>query len=255
MKRLTTLILFTFLTHAHALPARFTALLDYVQPGPDQGKTGSCAFVAATGAMELLLNQQHDMKDPQQFGPYDLSEPFLIHAPYKTPAGKTFFESVVYKFNATGYSVPAIEWPLIAWINGERNMSAWQNQDHSRMTRIDLPKIETIKLFHTENRWATEVLDEDHVEQIKKAMVKHQAPILINYNDNKFWHVILIVGFDDNMEGECYQISSEDCQTSHGAFYVRDSFGKTIEIRDYDWFIKKANSAFVVKRAPESGEE
>lgn len=255
MKRLTTLILFTFLTNAHALPSRYTALMDYVQPGPDQGKTGACAFVAATGAMELLLNQMHDMKDPVIFGPYDLSEPFLIHAPYKTPDGKTFFEAVLYKFNATGYSVPAAEWPLIAWIDGERNMSAWQNQDHSRMTRIELPKIETIELFHSEDRWATEVLDQSDVEIVKKAMVKHRSPILINYNDNKFWHVILVVGYDDSMEGECYQVSASDCRRSKGAFYVRDSFGKTIELRDYDWFVKRANSAFVVRRTHDSDDD
>lgn len=252
MKRLTLLILFTFLSPAFALPIRHTKLLDYVQPAPDQGRTGSCAFVAATGAMELLLNQLYEMKDPVAFGPYDLSEPYLIHAPYDTPDDKTFFEAVVYKFNGTGYAVPAAEWPLVAWIDGEVNRSAWEDQDSSRMTRILLPKIETIKLFSSSDRWAQNVLDIDDVEKIKRYLVKYNAPILINYRDNSFWHVILIVGYDDQLPGECYQINEKECRKTEGSFYVRDSFGKAIEIRDYDWFVKKGNSAFVVRRDEET---
>ncbi len=247
MKRLTYLILFSFITTtASALPVKHTKLLDYVQPGPDQGKTGTCAFVAATGAMELLLNKMHDIKEPVTYGPYDLSEPFLIHSPYETPEGKTFFEAVLYKFNAAGYSVPAAEWPLLAWMDGERNMSAWHNQDHSRMTRIEVPKIKTKRLFYHENRWATEVLDLDDIEEMKEALVKHNSPILVNYKDNKYWHVILVVGYDDRIEGDCYQTTPKECNQSVGSFYVRDSFGTTVEVRDYDWFVKKGNSAFVV---------
>src|SRR5687768_5490602 len=81
------------------LPSSYTELIDFVQPAPDQGKTGTCLFVATTGAMELLLNKQHDIRHPAVFGTYALSEPFLIHPPYQTPPGKSFFEAPAYKFN------------------------------------------------------------------------------------------------------------------------------------------------------------
>lgn len=247
MKRIILLLTFTLLPLAQAqTPSRYTDLLDYVQPAPDQGKTGTCLYVASTGAMELIANKLHDIRNPQVFGPYDLSEPFLINAPKKTPPGKSFFEAPVYKFNQ-GRAVSAQEWLFLAWHDGEINRSAWDNQDSSRMTNIELPKIETIKLFDMESRYATEVLTIKHVKQVKEALIKYNSPILINYKDNKYWHVILIVGYDDDLDGECYQTSANDCNDTDGAFYVRDSFGKVYETRDYDWFIGKANAAFVVK--------
>jgi hypothetical protein len=246
MKRIILLITFVLLPLAQAqTPSRYTDLLDYVQPAPDQGKTGTCLYVASTGAMELIANKLHDIRNPQVFGPYDLSEPFLINAPKKTPPGKSFFEAPVYKFNQ-GRAVSAQEWLFLAWHDGEINRSAWDNQDSSRMTNIELPKIETIKLFDMESRYATEVLTIKHVKQVKEALIKYNSPILINYKDNKYWHVILIVGYDDDLDGECYQTSA-NCNDTDGAFYVRDSFGKVYETRDYDWFIGKANAAFVVK--------
>lgn len=247
MKRIIILLTILFLPTTHAgLPSSYTGLLDYVQPAPNQGKTGTCLYVASTGAMELLANKLHDIKEPEPFGPYDLSEPYLIHAPRKTPPGKSFFEAPIYKFNQS-YAVSAQEWMFVAWIDGRVNRSAWDDQDASRMTPIKVPKIETIKLFNMEDRYATEVLDKGHVKEIKEALIKYESPILINYKDNKYWHVILIVGYDDSENGECYQTDEDDCENTNGAFYVRDSFGKTYELRDYDWFIGKGNAAFVIK--------
>ncbi len=249
MKKITILFILGFLSTSQAyVPASYTALLDYVQPGPDQGKTGTCLYVASTGAMELLANKLHGIKNPSVFGPYDLSEPFLIHAPSNRPPDKSFFEAPVYKFNK-GFAISAEEWLFVAWLDGRVNMSAWENQDYSRMKQIEVPKIETIKLFDMESRWATEVLDEWNITQIKKALIKYESPVLINYKDNKYWHVILIVGYDDKIDGECYQTEVADCENTKGSFYIRDSFGKIIELRDYDWFIGKGNAAFVIKTA------
>lgn len=248
MKKITFILSLLFLTTTQAapLPSSYTELLDFVQPGPHQGKTGTCLFVASTGAMELLANKLHDIRNPKEFGPYDLSEPYLIHAPYITPPGKSFFEGPVYKFNQ-GFGISAQEWLFVAWDEGRVNRSAWANQDYSRMTPVPLPEVETIKLFNKDNRYATNVLDHEHIQEIKEALVKYKSPVLVNYKDNKYWHVILIVGYDNKAEGECYQISEDECQETRGSFYVRDSFGKVYELRDYDWFKAKGNAAFVVK--------
>jgi hypothetical protein len=243
--------LFLFSQSAWCLPHRFTALLDFIQPGPDQGKTGTCLYVASTGAMELLANKHHDVKDPQPFGEFDLSEPYLIHAEEYPISGKTFFEKAVYKFNH-GFGINAKDWPLVAWMNGSINQSAWDEQDYSRMPQVELPPVETIRLFYSEDRWATKVLQLDDLEEVKEALVKYNSPILINYNDNNFWHVILVVGYDDRIDGDCYQLTSKECTKTRGSFYIRDSFGKIIEVRDYDWFLNKANSAFVVKLKDDS---
>ncbi|MBA2404666.1 MAG: hypothetical protein H0V66_07835 [Bdellovibrionales bacterium] len=251
MKNILLLLPLLFLPLAQAQgPDSYTDLLDYVQPAPDQGKTGTCLFVATTGAIELLMNKQQDLRHPEVMGANDFSEPFLIHAPYNTPAGKSFFEAPAYKFNQ-GFTVSAKEWLFLAWIEGRRNMSAWDNQDYSKMSQVEVPKIETIKLFNMESRWATKVLNPTHIQKIKDALIKYESPILVNYNDNNYWHVILIVGYDDKIEGDCYQTLPEMCNRSNGSFYVRDSFGITTEVRDYDWFLNKGNAAFVFKFAPE----
>lgn len=233
----------TFFSFA-VLADSHTNLLPYVQEAPDQGKTGACLFMASTGAMELLLNRLNGVENPQIGGEYDLSENYLINAPRTVPSSKSFFERPIYRFK--GEAVHNSEWPFEAWNGEEPNRDVWVSRDTTEMKKIEVPDLETRRLFNMGDRYATDVLKAEHIERVKEALKKWNSPILINYKDNKYWHVILIVGFDDEAEGECYQISEEDCQISQGSFYVRDSFGKRYELRDYDWFLKKANAAFVV---------
>lgn len=233
---------------AHAQDATsYTELLPFVQASPDQGENGTCLFMASTGAMELILNKKYNVTNPQPNGPYDLSEPYLIHQPAYAPRKKSFLEEAVYKFNRGGVAVPNTDWAFNAWNGDKPDLSAWRWQDSSKMNKIVVPEIETILLFDMKSRYATYVLQQSHVKQIKEALLKYKSPILVNYNDDFFWHVVLIVGFDDNIQGDCHEITEEECQeTTGGSFYVRNSFGKSIEIRDYDWFKIKGNAAFVV---------
>jgi hypothetical protein len=229
-------------------PVFYTELLDYVQEAPDQGETNTCLYVASTGAMELLANKAMGIKNPQAYGPNDLSESFVINAP--DTIKKSFFETPVLRFNH-GFGVHVSQWPYEAWKKNEINKSVWWNHPKaSQVPKINLPKIETKKLFQFGNRWATNVLDDSHVEQIKQALWIHQSPIIVNYNDEGFWHVILIVGYDDRLPGECYDTDPKECEGDIGSFYIRDSFGIKTELRDYDWFRVKGNAAAVVKLAP-----
>lgn len=229
-----------------ALPARYTELLDYVQEAPDQGDTKTCLYVASTGAMELIANKHFDVKNPQQFGKYDLAESFAIHAPKLGAQNKYMWEVPVLKFNR-GYGIHINDWPYEPWNNTDASDSAWTWRSWESLPKVTLPKVETEKLFVFGNRWSTNVLNQTHVEKIKEALVKNRAPVLINYNDTGYWHVILVVGYDDNLPGTCFQISAEECGEKKGAFYVRDSFGIPYELRDYDWFRVKVNAAFVVR--------
>lgn len=232
-------------TTAFARPTSYTELLDYVQEAPDQGDTNTCLFVASTGAMELIANKVNGIKDPQPFGKYDLSESFVINAP--NTVVKSFFETPVLKFN-NGYGINIKDWPYEAWNGAAVNSSVWNRHPQmSKLPRVELPQVETIKLFQFGNKWSTYVLNDSHVDQIKEALWKYKSPIIINYNDEDYWHVILIVGYDDNLPGECYDTDPKECEGDIGSFYVRDSFGVKVELRDYDWFKVKANAAAVVK--------
>lgn len=239
------LFTFAFSVHASDRPDHYEELLDYVQQAPDQGEAATCLFMANTGAMELLANKKNGIKNPEPYGKYDLAESFIMWAKSQVGA-KSFFDAPVLRFNG-GYGIHTSYWPFEAWTDGRINYSVWdRHPEMDTLPRIELPQVETIKLFEYGNRWTTRVLKKDHIEQIKDALWTHKSPVLVNYNDEGFWHVILIVGYDDRLPGTCYDTPQSEC-SGVGSFYIRDSFGIKAELRDYDWFRVKGNAAFVVK--------
>lgn len=232
--------------YSQDVSSRYTELLDYVQEAPDQGRTASCLFVASTGAMELIANKKAGIKNPMPYGKYDLAESFLIHAPLYLRRRKNFMEKIILKFNY-GYGIHVDDWPYNAWEGTEVSSSVWDHRNWAELPKVELPKVETIPLFQIGKKWDTNVLGFEHIQRIKDALRKHRSPIMVSYNDNSYWHVVLIVGFDDELPGNCYQITEQECKTSSGSFYVRDSFGRATEVRDYDWFRVRGNAAIVVK--------
>lgn len=234
-----------FPTMLYARPVAYTELLKYVQMAPDQGSTGTCLYVASTGAMELLANKKNNIEDPLPGGKFDLAESFLIHAPPITSTGKSWFEKPVLRFN-NGFGIHISSWPFDPWDDGVANQEVWTEQMMDEMTKVALFPIETKKILEKGNRYSTEVLSVKDLAEIREMMWKYKSPVVVNYNDNNFWHVVLLVGYDSRLNGDCYQITKEECNETMGSFYVRDSFGPTIEIRDYDWFRVKGNAAFMV---------
>lgn len=232
--------------NAWGRPSAYTELLDYVQEAPDQGDTNTCLYVASTGAIELIANKVNGIKNPKPFGKFDLSESFVITAP--NTVEKAFFETPVLRFN-NGFGIHIKDWPYEAWKGYSVNKSVWNSKVTSKLPQVSVPKVETIKLFQYGKRWATNVLNDEHVEMIKQALWTHKSPVIVNYNDEDYWHVVLIVGYDDNIPGECYDTDPQECAGSTGAFFVRDSFGVPVELRDYDWFRVNGNAAAVVKAA------
>jgi C1A family cysteine protease len=235
---------------ARALPKSYTDLLSYVQPAPDQGETNTCWFVASTGAMELLMNRRDNITHPKLGGKNDLSESFLIwQKDFWDNQTRTehFVEEVVIRFNH-GEAVHNSAWPFKAYnSDGTDSLDVWnKHPDFATLPRMQVPQVKTSLLFARGKKYATYVLRETDLTTLKEALVTHQAPIIINYNDDGYWHVVLIVGYDDQKKGECYQIEADEC-ANKGAFYVRDSNGKSYEARDYNWFLYKANAAALVE--------
>lgn len=230
------------------MPNQYTELLDYVQVAPDQGESGTCLYVGSTGAMELIANKKHGITSPVPYGPYDLSESFIIHAPKGESRGKNFLEIPVLRFNA-GFGIPLSEWDYATW-DGHGRKNVWGYRNWKNMQKVSLPPVETIPLFMKGNRWSTGVLEESHIQLIKENLVKYRSPVLVNYNDNGYWHVVLIVGFDDDLPGTCYDdsIPKDQCDDKErGSFFVRDSFGIPVEVRNYRWFEARGNAAVLVK--------
>ncbi|MBA2405150.1 MAG: hypothetical protein H0V66_10300, partial [Bdellovibrionales bacterium] len=139
-------------------------------------------------------------------------------------------------------------WPYNAFYSdGTDNMEVWnKHPDFEILPRVEVPEVKTRFLFSRGEKYATYVLTPQDVISVKEALVKYRAPVIINYNDDGYWHVVLIVGYDDRKTGDCYELEADEC-SGKGAFYVRDSNGKAYETRDYNWFLYKANAAAVVE--------
>jgi hypothetical protein len=234
-----------FITPLYAeIPSSYTELLDYVQEAPDQGETNTCLFVASTGAIELLANKLNHIKNPEVGGTFDLSESFVIHLPFSR--SKSFLDDPVQRFK--GKAVHINDWPFDAWIGSAINYSVWnRHPQFQELPRIKVPNVESLKLFQYGNKWSTNVIGQEELDMIKEALWKYKSPVLVNYNDESYWHVILIVGHDDHLPGECYDTDPKECENSVGSFYIRDSFGVKVELRDYNWFRVKGNAAYVIK--------
>lgn len=252
MKNFTILLLLVVSSslYARGIPTRYVELVRYVQPAPDQGETNTCWFMASTGAMELLLNKKDKIKNPKVGGKNDLAESFLIWQKdfwdKETVTGH-FIEEVVIRFNH-GVAIHNSAWPYNAYYeDGTDNMEVWDRHvDFVTLPRMEVPKVKTKLLFARGKKYATYVLEPEDITTVKEALVKHRSPVIINYNDDGYWHVVLIVGYDDKKKGDCYELEEDECGKK-GAFYVRDSNGKKFELRDYNWFLYKANAAAVVE--------
>ncbi len=234
---------------AASLPQKYTELLPYVQAAPDQGDTNTCWFMASTGAMELLLNKRDQIKNPIPFGRYDLAESFLIwqnNFRDRENPPQHFIEEVVKRFNY-GEAIHQSAWPFHAYnSDGTTNDDVWNiHPNFKTLPRLQVPQVKTQLLFSRGRKYDTYVLKQEDVQKVKEALVRTASPIIINYNDDGYWHVILIVGYDDTLKGDCYELDEDECNEL-GSFYVRDSNGKRIEARAYNWFLIKANAAATV---------
>lgn len=235
---------------AAALPVRYTELNDYVIEAPNQGAVNTCLFMAATGAMEILLNKKLRKKHARAGGDTDLSERYTISAPSSSLRSRSWFEDAFLKFDS-GQAILAREIPFESFDEfGNINQAVWGMPDRFyQAPRIQLPKVDTVFLFSVGNKFSRNVLNTSHLDQIKQALVKYRSPILSVGNDEDYWHVTVITGFDDQMEGDCYELDSKVCEGKKGAVFVRDSFGTRLEARSYEWLIRRTNAAAVAKLA------
>lgn len=238
-------VLLPVLSYAN-LPQSHTNLLKYVQEAPDQGDTATCLYMASTGAVELLLNKHYNITYPRTGDIHDISEVFTINK--RASYTGTWHQMAVPRFN-DGWAIHINELEFNAWrADGSVNRSVWSRPGNwNKLPKMSIKeKFTSKKLFvRGKNRYSQYVVQPGDIELIKKSLVETNSPVLINYNHNRWWHAVLIVGYDDNAKGDCLHTPEVECSGT-GAFWVRDSLGKETHLRDYDWFRVNGNAAFSV---------
>ncbi len=247
-------------------PSGFNKLLPFIMPSPNQEDAGSCLYMATTGNIEWWLNYLYPNIQRNMDGPHDLSERYTMNVAGMdeddSPV-KNWRTDTIYLFN-TFSAVLNSDYPYTkGWFKDnekdERIIAKPQEKDASFGTgfnwineietykpeKIDLPKFEREIIFADadKNQWNTGVTPSDIVDKVKEALVKNNAPVLIVYNHYGYWHVHMIVGFDDNED-------SKGCSfTKETAPYLKDQAKKFLskaenetDPKEKEKLTKKANN-------------
>ncbi len=206
----------------------FTDLLPYVMPSPNQEGAGSCLFMSHTGVVEWWKAFMNSKVNPEVGSEYDFSERYLMNASaqkkyrkdiknWRTDTififnrtKKTVLNTVYpftkgwYKFNKKGDRVIAKEGEKGAEYGSSYN---WINElDKVEGEKgVNLPKFKREIIFANKNKnqWSTGITPDDIVQKVKDALTINRAPVLVMYNHYGYWHIHMVVGFDDEQTTNC----------------------------------------------------
>lgn len=209
------------------LPASFTELAEYVLPSPNQEDAGSCLYMAVTGIAEWWLGRRGGMPG-QSDGAGDLSERYAMSLSGSDEAGDTVADwrtDTIRLFNINGQRgmkntsyrytkgwyrdlpdgglAPAAQGGEGASYGTRYN---WIAEVPENGEYVSLPRFEREILFADpeHNQWNVGVAPEGIVETVKRALVEKNAPVLVIYNHNRYWHAVYVIGYDDGADhGGC----------------------------------------------------
>ena len=215
-------------------PGGFNELLPFVFASPNQDDAGSCLYMSLTGIAEWWLARLNPTLSREPDGPLDLSERYMMNLAGMNeddnkivPNWKTdsiFYLNVyhqsalnsAYRYTKGWYVEdedgdlsPATEKSPGAkydtkynWIDERRKIT------HGYVTT---PHFERDVIFAdpASNQWNVGVAPDDIVEKVKEALTNNKAPVHVIYNEEGFWHAVVIVGFNDDLPNdECPFVKS-----------------------------------------------
>lgn len=243
----------------------------YVIATPNQYDAGSCVFMANSGAMEILMHQDLVPGNFDYMDETDLSERFLMNAQEHVTRQQMpyFITDLQYVYNSVGGSLLSREYPfVVGYVDANDNRAEAGDDGASLSCRYnwfdDLPDGWQSQLTPTVladrglifvdpnldqySIWKVGLMNDEVIERIKNEIRTKHQPVIVVYNHYRYWHAVIIYGFDDNLSiGECPMVHSTityfegdgddhaaaakirdamlaqgGCRQS-GVFYVRDS--------------------------------
>lgn len=210
-------------------------LLPYAYASPNQHDSGSCLFMANTGAMEILMNQLAGTSKMKYDGETDLSERYLMNASNHVPDDVIPYAitDVIYTYNYFHGSLLNVDYPYtigqvketsngnIVPADGEDGAQwscqyNWFDQlPHGWESKlVETPEAARTLIFldpqlDKNSIWRVGVANEDVVERIKWELRTKNSPVLVVYNHYLYWHTSIVVGYDDNYStGGCPMVDS-----------------------------------------------
>lgn len=204
----------------------FNKLLPYILRSPDQDEAGSCLYMANTGIAEWWLAKLNPDVSKASEGPIDLSERYLMNVAgidedkspvknWKTDTillfndyGKKSVLNSSYRFTKGWYvndgkelkpshkGGPGAEYGTsYNWINELGTIHGGY---------VNLPLFSRTVLFADpeSNQWNVGVAPATVVSDVKEALIQNEAPVQVIYNHFGYWHAVMIVGFNDEMDSD-----------------------------------------------------
>ena len=206
----------------------FTDLLPYVMPSPNQEGAGTCLFMSHTGVVEWWKAFMNAKENPEVGSEYDFSERYTMNASSQKKYRKdikNWRTDTIFVFNRTKKAVLNTVYPFTkGWYKfnkkgkkiiakaGEKGAEYgpsynWINELNKieKEKGIGLPnfKREVIFADKNKNQWATGVTPSNIVQKVKDALTINRAPVLVMYNHYGYWHIHMVVGFDDEQSTNC----------------------------------------------------
>lgn len=200
----------------------FNDLMKYVVAAPSQEDAGSCLYMSHTGVVEWWYNKLHELEGSERV---NFSERYYMALKTRQEnqdeidnwrtdninrlnKSSIFFSNSDYHFTKGHYKK----------VNGERVVTDADDKDASYGTPFNwidlaqtipsdatvfkLPKFKREVILEDAERdqWAVAKAPLNIVEQIKSALHKRNAPVLVIYNHKGFWHANYIFGYNDNAD-------------------------------------------------------
>lgn len=202
----------------------FNELLPFIMSSPNQEDAGSCLYMAITGNVEWHLAKQNPNLSRKPNGPIDLSERYLMNI-----AGleeddngvENWKTDTIYLYNNKGHGILNSHFPYKKgyYKDGENGYEVsnevepnseygtafnWidTREEITQNAEVPLPEFKRNIIFKdpASNQWNVGITPMDIVDQVKNALITNKAPVLVMYNHYGYWHVNMIVGFDDKLE-------------------------------------------------------
>jgi hypothetical protein len=201
----------------------FNELIPYITAAPDQEEANSCLYMSLTGIAEFWLMRSQNNTRFDMDGDFDLSERWWMNQSVYTDNLKRVnnaYTDTIYLFNEEKSAFNRDYRFTKGWYKETKDddivkakpgapgakydaVYNWFDDTDKVKKRdlITLPKFyrDVIYKDSEENPWNIGEAPANIVEKIKESLVKYKSPVHVIYNHQGYWHAVVILGFDDNM--------------------------------------------------------
>lgn len=212
-------------------PDKRIDLSRFAQKQINQYATGTCAYNAATGIMEILFA----MKTGKLV---DFSEPyFLVNAP--PSYGEDWFWKMYERISEETKSLTQDQYLPVKSIYKsnvkfrDAKKSASDRLRQNRTPVVPLPYAMRGEKIFWHGKWNNSPTDEDDFENTIKWFQEHRMPVNLHHVVNGYWHSVVLIGYDPSTE----------------KVLIKDSLGNTHikgTWKSKSWFIEYAYGAIGV---------